>query len=158
MMFKKRREVIDKFSVGMFGISNPGDFDKYNSTHTVNMDKDRDNHLMSPFAWGLRSIPDLALQDEFDPGQVVVDKKTGKYGIVEGYVLDRWENLGSGSYGFRILDTVNVDFGDCRSACICSSIEKAKIPKNVMDLLCAKFEKEGLKERVHEKVDEAFEQ
>lgn len=151
----KRQAVIEKYAPKGFRVANTGDIPRYYCTHTVG-EEEAAKHKRSPFSWALSNHPDLALLPEFDPGEVVIviaegRTHSGKYGLVHSYVVDKWDGD-----GYRILDAVNVDFGSGIVGYPCSALTKAEIPKPVMDFLMAKFEKGGLRNRVHEKVDEAF--
>ena len=152
--WKKRQKIIFEQGGGTKYINGTVDTTEFNATHTVSAEVAK-NFQYSPFAWALSGSVDLALQPEFEPGQVVVVEQPGsslhgKCGVITGYALTRWGRE------YRILDRVYVDLGDGLHDISCEVLKKATIPKVVMDFLMAKFQKEGLKERVHQKVDEAF--
>lgn len=157
-MWAKRQRVIAEISAHQFGVCNPGDIEKYYATHTVGSEEAA-RHAQSPINWAM-SEADTALLKNFDPGQPVVGSEpglewSGKYGIVRGYDSSTW--TGS-DHGFRVLRDVYVDFGDgSLRQCKCKWLVKADIPQNVLDFVIAKCQRDdGLKKRVHEKVDEAF--
>lgn len=155
-MWAKRQRVIAEISAHQFGVCNPGDVKKYYATYTVGSEEAA-KHMQSPIHWALAEA-DTALLGEFDPGQPVVGSEPGteyfgKYGVVRGYDNSTWAEG-----GFRVLRDVYVDFGDGRlRQCKCKWLKKADVPQNVLDFVLAKCRRDDrLKERVHEKVDEAF--
>lgn len=153
-MWLKRQAVLEKYTPGLFGSCNYGDIEEYYATHTVGK-AEAAKHLRRPFEWAMCDTPDYALLPEYDPDSIVMGSEPGvdwygKYGIVKGYALDSWY------HGYRMLYYVHVDFGSGIQKCQCPWLKKADVPKAVMDFLIAKFADGGLKERVHEKVDEAF--
>ena len=157
-MWAKRQRVIAEISAHQHGVCNPGDLPRYYATHTIGHEEAA-NYVQTPIHWAL-SEADLALLEEFEPGQPVVGSEPGvdwfgKYGIVRLYDNSTW--AGS-DCGFRVLRDVYVDFGDGGlRQCKCKWLKKADIPQNVLDFVMAKCQKDdGLKERVHEKIDEAF--
>ena len=148
-MWAKRQRVIDEIS------AHQGDVDMYHVTHTASPEEAA-RYVQSPIHWAL-SEADTALLEDFDPGQPVVGSEPGtdwfgRYGIVEGYDGSTWAPR------FRVLRNVYVDFGGGKLlVCRCKWLKKADIPKNVLDFAMAKCRRDdGLKERVHERVDEAF--
>lgn len=155
-MWAKRQRVIAEISAHQFGVCNPGDIEKYYATHTVGSEEAA-RHAQSPIHWAM-SEADTALLGDFDPGQPVVGSEPGtdyfgKYGIVRLYDNSTWAGE-----GFRVLRDVYVDFGDGGyRQCKCKWLKKADIPQNVLDFVMEKCRRDdGLKKRVHEKVDEAF--
>lgn len=157
-MWAKRQRVVAEISAHQHGVCNSGDVSRYYATHTVGSEEAA-RHAQSPIHWALAEA-DTALLEDFDPGQPVVGSEPGtdwfgKYGIVRCYDNSTW---GGGGDGFRVLRDVYVDFGDGGlKQCKCKWLKKADIPKNVLDFVMAKCRRDdGLKERVHEKVDEAF--
>lgn len=160
-MWAKRQRVIAEISANQLRVSNPGDLQKYYATHTVGHEAAA-KYAQSPIHWAL-SEADMALLEAFDPGQPVVGIEPGteyfgKYGIVRLYDGSTWADGEKGFKGFRVLRDVYVDFGDgSLRQCKCKWLAKADIPQNVLDFVTAKYGRDGgLKERVHEKVDEAF--
>lgn len=120
-----------------------------------------DSYEVSPvwsvFKWAFRGHVDLALLPEFRAGEPVISDD-GRCGVVVKCSPAYDSRCGDGDD--PILDSVVVDFGDTEVTCRCRSLKKAEIPKHVMDFMLKKLSsdtaKAEMRERVHEKVDEAF--
>ena len=115
--------------------------------------------VRSAFEWAFRNYVDLALLPEFKVGEPVISDD-GRCGVVVKCKPEY--DSRSGDADDPILDTVVVDFGDTKENCRCRFLKKAEIPKHVMDFMLKKLgsdtAKAEMKERVHEKVDEAFDE
>lgn len=117
------------------------------------------NPVRSAFRWAFRNSVDLALLPEFRVGEPVISDD-GRCGVVV-QCHPEYDSR-SGDADDPILDTVVVDFGDTEDFCRCRFLKKAEIPKHVMDFMLKKLSRETAKaemrDRVHEKVDEAFDE
>lgn len=105
--------------------------------------------LCNPFTW-LWKTCDTALLPEFEPGKLVVDS-AGHYGIVvertPGQIYD---------HEYR-LNCVLVDFRGTAGRVIMDAdkLKPAEFPPELIEFAVS-GKKDGLKEKVHEKVEEAF--
>ena len=104
--------------------------------------------ILNPFAW-LYKTCDTALLPEFTPGGLVKDSR-GRYGVIlkteVGQAYDHeWR-----------VNCMLVDFkGTCGEMVVeAEGVEKAEFPPELVEF--ALSGKGGLKEKVHEKVEEAF--
>lgn len=104
---------------------------------------------INPFEW-LYKHPDTALLPEFEPGNLVVDG-VNRYGVV----LER--RLGRSYNHMWAVECLLVDFKGTRGEVVvdADSVRPAKLPKEFVDFAMGGNMK-GLKDRVHEKVEEAF--
>lgn len=100
-----------------------------------------------PFTW-LYKYCDKALLPEYEPGKLVVDSE-GHYGVI----LQRWTE---DQDKMLTVNCVVVDFrGTCGKVAI--RVDKLKPAAFPPELVAFAFaDKNGLKEKVHEKVEEAF--
>lgn len=139
-MWQKRQKIIDEGSRHQYDVSNPGDYQKYHATHTVNV-QGRPELKNNPINWAISDRPDTALKPEYDPGSLVFGLPNprsecwaGRYGIVRGYYLDMWADKEGNN--FRVLNMVEVDWGGKIGvvAADCNFLKKADIPSNVFDL------------------------
>lgn len=103
----------------------------------------------NPFEW-LYKQPDTALLPEFAPGSLVVDDGN-RYGVI----LER--RLGCAYNHMWAIECLLVDFRGTRGAVIveADSVRPAKFPKELVEFAIG-GNMEGIKDRVHEKVEEAF--
>lgn len=105
--------------------------------------------LCNPFTWLFKTC-DTALLPEFDPGKLVVDS-AGHYGIVvertAGQICD---------HEYR-LNCVLVDFRGSAGRVFMEAdkLKSAEFPPELIEFAIS-GKKDGLKEKVHEKVEEAF--
>jgi hypothetical protein len=154
-MWQKRQKIIDEGSKHQFDVNNPGDYQKYHATHTVNVEE-HPELKNNPINWAISDKPDVALKPEYDPGSLVFGLPnprsecwTGHYGIVKGYYLDFWSDKECNN--FRILNMVEVDWGGNIGvvAADCNFLKKADIPSNVFDFAMRlaedKVRKEGVR-------------
>lgn len=115
--------------------------------------------VRSAFEWAFRRHVDLALLPEFRVGEPVISDD-GRCGVV--VKCSPSYDSRCGNMDDSILDAVVVDFGNTKVICRCRSLKKAEIPKHVMDFMLKKLSsdtaKAEMRERVHEKVDEAFDE
>lgn len=113
--------------------------------------------VLSAFKWAFRNYVDLALLPEFRAGEPVISDDS-RCGVV--VKCSPAYDSRSGGADDPVLDAVVVDFGDTKEICRCRFLKKAEIPKHVMDFMLKKLSsdtaKAEMRERVHEKVDEAF--
>lgn len=122
-------------------------------------DSYNDRPVHSAFKWAFRGDVDLALLPEFRVGEPVISDD-GRCGVVVK-CHPSYDSCCEDADD-PILDEVVVDFGDSKGACKCRFLKKAEIPKHVMDFMLKKLSsdtaKAEMRERVHEKVDEAFDE
>lgn len=157
-MWQKRQKIIDEGSKHQFDVCNPGDYQKYHATYTVNVEE-HPELKNNPINWAISDRPDTALKPEYDPGSLVFGLPNpmsstkecwvGHYGIVKGYYLDVWSDKECDN--FRVLNMVEVDWGGKIGivAADCKFLQKADIPSNVFDLAMRlaedKIRKEGVR-------------
>ena len=105
--------------------------------------------LCNPFTWLFKTC-DTALLPDFDPGKLVVDSE-GRYGVVVERTTGRIYD-----HEFR-LNWVIVDFRGTKGSVVMDAekLKPAKFPPELIEFAIGS-QKEGLKEKVHEKVEEAF--
>ena len=117
------------------GCSNP-DYSGY-AWHPVN----------DPFKWLYKDC-DRALLPEYGPGKLVVDSE-GRYGVILKRLTEDYDKM-------LTVDKVLVDFRGTLGEVIVAadSVKKAEFPPELLEF--ALSGKNGLKEKVHEKVEEAF--
>ena len=103
--------------------------------------------VKDPFKW-LYKYCDRALLPEYEPGKLVVDSE-GHYGVI----LQRWTE---DQDRMLTVNCVVVDFRGTsgRVAFRADKLKPAAFPPELVEFAFA--DKNGLKEKVHEKVDEAF--
>lgn len=100
-----------------------------------------------PFIW-LYKYCDRALLPEYEPGKLVVDSE-GRYGVV----LKRWTEDGDKMLN---VSCVLVDFRGTSGEVIlrAEKLKPASFPPELVAFALA--DKNGIKKKVHEKVEEAF--
>lgn len=106
--------------------------------------------ITNPFYW-LAKPADSAIHESFKPGRLVVDSQK-HYGIVIERRAEVYSNCPEPT-----IDQVVVDFKGTKGLVIekVSDLKPAEFPQELLDF--AVFGKnEELKEKVHEKVEEAF--
>lgn len=106
--------------------------------------------ITNPFYW-LAKPADLAIHDSFKPGRLVVDSQK-HYGIVIERRSEVYSNCPEPT-----IDQVVVDFKGTRGRVIekVRDLKPVEFPPELIEFAIS-GKKDGLKEKVHEKVEEAF--